>query len=595
MPKVSVIIPVFNTEKYLRKCLDSVCNQTLSDIEIICVDDCSTDNSLNILKEYASKDNRIKLIEFKENKGAAVARNTGIIEAKGEYVGFIDSDDYVDLDFYEKLYNIGVCENADISKGNLKWKFPDTILNDMILKDKNSFYYGFTSAIFKLELLINNNIKYPAILDTEDLIFTLKSALLANKITVDSTAIYNVVMRPDSQTRALPSKKRLDDRLYGLNIIIKMINKHNLSKETYSFIAFNLIKGIYFSLLKINDISLKEFYVSELLTIIDNVLYKETFYEKLETDSTLLYKYFKSKNVNSLVDLSEADINKYNVITKLRSKIKNKISDQPIPKRIFYVWGANEAIRPDVQKYINSWESNMPDFEIIQVDENSKYFDYEKAINENKWFKTVYERKMWAYVADYIRIKVLYEHGGIYLDTDVEVLQSLEKFLNAPAFVGIQDSSLDGCFNYVEPAILGSKKNNPFLKNVMSFYENLIWETPIYTMPQIFDFYLKNFNIYPFPPKKEQKIIKLENLTIYPEKYFIPYRYNTKFNESDITDDTFTIHHWGGSWVKPQIAHFLDNKHLTSIEEIDNTYKQNKTKIHIMYRAKKLLDNKIKK
>ena len=117
MPKVSVIIPVFNTEKYLTKCLDSVCNQTLSDIEIICVDDCSTDNSLNILKEYASKDNRIKLIEFKENKGAAVARNTGIIEAKGEYVGFIDSDDYVDLDFYEKLYNIGVCENADISKG----------------------------------------------------------------------------------------------------------------------------------------------------------------------------------------------------------------------------------------------------------------------------------------------------------------------------------------------------------------------------------------------------------------------------------------------------------------------------------------------
>ena len=94
MPKVSVIIPVYNTEKYLKKCLDSVCNQTLSDIEIICIDDCSTDNSLNILKEYTLKDNRIKLIEFKENKGAAVARNTGIDEAKGEYIGFIDSDDY---------------------------------------------------------------------------------------------------------------------------------------------------------------------------------------------------------------------------------------------------------------------------------------------------------------------------------------------------------------------------------------------------------------------------------------------------------------------------------------------------------------------
>ena len=91
MPKVSVIIPVYNTENYLRKCLDSVINQTLDDIEIICINDCSTDNSLNILKEYASKDERIKIIEFKENKGASVARNTGIAESNGEYIGFLIS------------------------------------------------------------------------------------------------------------------------------------------------------------------------------------------------------------------------------------------------------------------------------------------------------------------------------------------------------------------------------------------------------------------------------------------------------------------------------------------------------------------------
>ena len=113
MPKVSVIIPVYNTEKYLEKCLDSVCNQTLSDIEIICVDDCSTDNSLNILKEYAQKDNRIKLIEFKENKGAAAARNEGIKAATGEYIGFIDSDDYPETDsYYEQLYTKAKQENA---------------------------------------------------------------------------------------------------------------------------------------------------------------------------------------------------------------------------------------------------------------------------------------------------------------------------------------------------------------------------------------------------------------------------------------------------------------------------------------------------
>ena len=104
MAKISVIIPVYNTEKYLRRCLDSVCNQTLSDIEIICINDCSTDNSLEILREYSAKDERVKVIDFKKNKGAAVARNIGIDEAQGECLGFVDSDDFVDLDFSEKLY-----------------------------------------------------------------------------------------------------------------------------------------------------------------------------------------------------------------------------------------------------------------------------------------------------------------------------------------------------------------------------------------------------------------------------------------------------------------------------------------------------------
>lgn len=104
MPKISIIIPVYNTEKYLSRCLDSAINQTLKDIEIICVNDGSTDNSLDILKEYAAKDNRIKIIS-KGNEGAAITRNIGINVATGEYIGFIDSDDYVDLDYFEELYS----------------------------------------------------------------------------------------------------------------------------------------------------------------------------------------------------------------------------------------------------------------------------------------------------------------------------------------------------------------------------------------------------------------------------------------------------------------------------------------------------------
>ena len=96
MPKVSVIIPVYNVEKYLRECLDSVVNQTLKDIQIILIDDGSTDSSLGICKEYAQKDNRIKIIEQK-NQGAGAARNRGMSEAKGDYLYFLDSDDFLEL------------------------------------------------------------------------------------------------------------------------------------------------------------------------------------------------------------------------------------------------------------------------------------------------------------------------------------------------------------------------------------------------------------------------------------------------------------------------------------------------------------------
>ena len=110
-PKVSVIIPIYNTALYLSEALDSICNQTLKEIEIILVNDGSTDNSLNILKKYEPN---IILIN-QENLGQSIARNEGIEIAKGEYVAFVDSDDWVDLDFFEKLYNTAKNHNADIA------------------------------------------------------------------------------------------------------------------------------------------------------------------------------------------------------------------------------------------------------------------------------------------------------------------------------------------------------------------------------------------------------------------------------------------------------------------------------------------------
>ena len=117
-PKISVVIPIYNAEEYLEECLESVVGQTLRDIEIICINDGSTDNSAKICEKYAKKDKRIIFVST-ENKGPGAARNTGLGFAKGEFIGFVDSDDWIDLDFYEKLYTAAVETDADIATGGI--------------------------------------------------------------------------------------------------------------------------------------------------------------------------------------------------------------------------------------------------------------------------------------------------------------------------------------------------------------------------------------------------------------------------------------------------------------------------------------------
>ncbi len=142
-PKVSVIIPVYNVEKYLNQCLDSVVNQTLPDIEIICVDDGSTDSSLEILKKYSNKDHRIKIISQKHN-GAGSARNKGLSVAQGKYLSFLDSDDFFELDMLEQMYNcsekyntdIVICKSSTFDNGNIK---DQNNIKDDLLPDKEVF------------------------------------------------------------------------------------------------------------------------------------------------------------------------------------------------------------------------------------------------------------------------------------------------------------------------------------------------------------------------------------------------------------------------------------------------------------------------
>ena len=166
-PKVSVIVPVYNVAPYLARCLDSLVGQTLKDIEIICVDDKSTDNSLDVLHEYAAKDARITVIALSENSGVAVARNAGLDVACGEYIGFVDSDDYVDSDFYEKLYDIAVESETDIVKANAKItdrnstkRFDDRQLNRIRMNGKWYFLYQWWTGLYRANLIQKHHIHF---------------------------------------------------------------------------------------------------------------------------------------------------------------------------------------------------------------------------------------------------------------------------------------------------------------------------------------------------------------------------------------------------------------------------------------------------
>ena len=117
-PEVSIIVPVYNVNMYLSKCLDSLLNQTFRNIEIICFNDASTDNSLDILNAYAKNDSRVKIIDSPINVRQGEGRNRGIHEAKGRYIAFVDSDDWVSENFIEKLYSTAITTQSDIVTGD---------------------------------------------------------------------------------------------------------------------------------------------------------------------------------------------------------------------------------------------------------------------------------------------------------------------------------------------------------------------------------------------------------------------------------------------------------------------------------------------
>lgn len=237
MPKVSVIVPCYNVEKYVKRCLESLTHQTLKDIEIICIDDKSNDNTLKILRDYARKDKRIQVIKKQKNQGVAIARNDGLKKSRGTYVSFVDPDDYVDLDFYEKLYNAAIQTKADIIKGNVLIYNDNIIrkskLNSKIHDNVFNFCAEHWSAIYKKTFLTKNKLIYPEnIMTGQDSAFLSKLVVLKPSLVIQNDVFYHYVNRTDSLDSQILTHNKVLSRINMLNYKLDILRENTFSAES---------------------------------------------------------------------------------------------------------------------------------------------------------------------------------------------------------------------------------------------------------------------------------------------------------------------------------------------------------------------------
>ena len=249
MPKISIIIPIYNAENYLKRCLNSVINQTLKDIEIICINDCSKDNSLEILKKYSKKDKRIKIINLKENKGESKARNIGLDNTNSEYIAFLDNDDEIDLDFYEKLYNKAIKTNSDIVKAgvdiiNYDKKHQKDNLNELIKQNNSKLYFThyWWSAIYKSSLIKENNIKFLEKYEIgEDILFLNQAILNCKKLEIIDNTYYHYHKRENSTDSKILNYEKIKSIINIREIIINNI----LNYEDFDKLSDKIINDIF--------------------------------------------------------------------------------------------------------------------------------------------------------------------------------------------------------------------------------------------------------------------------------------------------------------------------------------------------------------
>lgn len=215
-----------------------------------------------------------------------------------------------------------------------------------------------------------------------------------------------------------------------------------------------------------------------------------------------------------------------------------------IPKVIHYCWFGGKPIPEEYQRYINSWRKYLPDYEIKRWDESN--YD----VNCITFSKEAYEVGKFAYVSDYARLRILYEHGGVYFDTDVEVIRPMDELMAKGAWMGIEKHTSNPTVDdMVNPGLgFAVEPHNPVIKEIMAFYENTHYIFPDGHMEQIpivpiTSNVLKKYGLKP----STDRPYKVADITIYPWDYFCPMEFLT--NKLEVTNNTYAIHHYTATWM----------------------------------------------
>lgn len=254
MPKVSIIVPIYNVEKYLERCINSLIGQTLDDIQIILVNDGSTDSSGKIAKEYAIKhQDKIMYLE-KENGGLSDARNYGLPYATGEYIAFLDSDDYIDKEAYKAMYDKAKQENADYLECDFIWEYPNKLKEDKRVDYKNKKeMLAFVRVVawnklIKREVIEKNKLEFPKGLRYEDVEFTYKLIPHLNKVSYIDKCFIHYTQRENSIANV--QNARTSEIFTILDNVISYYKENEFYKEYEDELEYNYARYLLCSSLK---------------------------------------------------------------------------------------------------------------------------------------------------------------------------------------------------------------------------------------------------------------------------------------------------------------------------------------------------------